>query len=188
MTPQPRLGMLEPTTSERTNVPYRRIRHIVAFAAVVAWLTSGCTNAADKQSKDAPKNVGVSISGKGTYPPDFLAKVPKPELALETAIGTAGTFRLRFTSSSATSDLAAYKNLLVTACYTMSNETKDLAGPSKRATLLATKDAISIVVSAFGPVPPAAATTWPVVVNPVVNLIPNSINGATTTSGEVCAS
>jgi hypothetical protein len=167
--------MLGDATSEsRTNM--RHLRHLVAFATVAAWLTSGCTHAADKTTKETPSNADVAIPVQGGYPSNFPANVPKPALALETA---AETFTLRLTSSNAFADLAAYKNVLVTACYTISNETNDLTGPSKQATFLATKDAVSIVANVFAPDSPRR-NFMDVVVNPVVRVVPNSFSGATT--------
>jgi hypothetical protein len=93
-------------------------------------------------------------------------------------------------TTNAKADLAAYKNVLVTAYYTISNETNDLAGPSKHATFLATKNGMSIDASVFAP-DSYRGNFLDVVVNRVVDAEPNSFSGATTvkvpTGQEQCA-
>jgi hypothetical protein len=138
-------------------------------------LASGCRSAANNDRK----NPDLADTPNGKYPADFPNTVPKPALMLESALGAGRTFTLRFKSTNAKADLAAYKNLLVTACFLISNESNDLGGPSKQATLLASKaDSTSIVVRVFAADAPRDCGFMIVEVNPVVNFIPNSINGS----------
>ena len=107
-----------------------RTHSIVAAAGFAALLFVGtaCVSPEDEASKILEKS-GVELDDLGKSVPSSFPKteVGLPDLALETAIGTAGTYVFRYTSPDPANDIAAYEAVLVAMGFTVLDEFGDPA-------------------------------------------------------------
>lgn len=96
---------------------FSRTLWAVLLAAVLALV--GCS--AEDVAKKVAKDQGVDI-GVGELPDGYPEAVPVPKLPIESGAGTEGTYTLRFTSTDAVGDIAAYTDQLKAAGFKIQDE------------------------------------------------------------------
>ena len=102
---------------------------IAAFGlAAMLFVGAACVSPAEKASKILEKS-GVELDDLGKSVPSSFPKseVGLPDLTLESAVGTAGTYVFRYTSPDPAADIAAYKAVLVAMGFTVTDEFGELA-------------------------------------------------------------
>jgi hypothetical protein len=144
----------------------RIISRTIISAAALMTLAGACGAGAKDKADAALKDAGIEVPDAGKLPANLPEGTPTPTLKLETGIEAAGTFTLRYTSTDAKADMAAYRTALVAAGYTISNDADGLSGASKNVVLMATKGASTILASAFAPDAPGGGNYMGVVVTP----------------------
>ena len=124
-----------------------RTRSLIAAIGLAATvlLSSACVE--DTVNK-ALKNSGVSIDG--SLPSGFPKELPTPTLHLETGVAAGSEFTLRYTSSDAAADTAAYAAALKSAGYTISSNTNNLGDGTARGNVtFEAKGRYDVIVSTF---------------------------------------
>jgi hypothetical protein len=107
----------------------RRTQAVVASFGLVTLLFVGaaCVSPADEASRVLKKS-GVELDNLGKSVPSSFptTEVALPDLKLESALGTLGTYVFRYTSPDPAANIAAYKAALVAMGYTLIDEFGDL--------------------------------------------------------------
>ena len=148
-----------PSNEKAQTMNNRLISRSVISATLIVALASGCGNAAKTKADAVLKKSGVEVAGKGKLPADFPTDLPTPALPLETAVGAVGTFTLRYTSSDAKKDAAAYQVVMEKAGYMLTGEVEG----ADNFTVTAKKGTSHIAASAFLPTAPGGGNYLAVV-------------------------
>ena len=138
------------------------VRSCVAGTALLLTVSSCASSAAN----DALKKAGVQVTAGGKLPAAFPPDVPTPSLTLETGVGTAGLFTLRYTSKDAKADVAAYRKTLEAAGFAITGDFDNLAAKANVG-FICLKGTMNVDVSAFGPDTPGGGNYLAVIVTTV---------------------
>lgn len=141
-------------------------RMIARSVAALALLGGVAACSADDAANKALKDAGVNVNTQGGLPKGFPTDVPTPDLKIETGVAVAKGFTLRLTSPSAVADVAAYKDTLSKAGFTMSDEFDNSAKDGHNVGFTATGKGFRVIAVAFTPEAPGGGKYMGVQVDP----------------------